>query len=129
MLYSRISTFLLIFIFSYSFSQEANKKSTLIKKIEGITISYVKINNGSDYIFHINNESGNTAIISWDVKIYYSETNSKEIHKEYKSLAFSKEERPLLQISKTDNNKSLFLKSNKKIERIEIHNFEFKADN
>ena len=127
MKYSRIITFIFLFIFTFSFSQNIGKKSTLIKEIEGITISYEKINNNSDCIFHIDNQSGNSAILSWDIKIYYSETDSKEIHKEYESSAFTKEDKSLFADSKSNTKNTQTSIIDRAIVKIEIHNFEFKS--
>ena len=126
MLYSKITTIILLFTFSYSFSQESERKSTIMKQIEGITVSYEKVNHKSDYIFHIDNQSGNSAILSWDAKIYYSETDSKEIHKEYTSIAFTKVDKSLLEESKANYNNKTTIQG-KPILKLEIHNFKFKS--
>ena len=125
MIYTRILIIILFFSFLSTFSQEINKNSTIIKQLEGVTVSYT--NSGSDCIFHINNRSGNPVKLSWDTKVFYSETDSKEIHKEYIIPPYTNEKKSLLRASNVGNNLGFAKGANGTITRIEIHNFDFKG--
>ena len=127
MTYSRILIISLFFSFLTASSQEISEKNTLIKQLEGIKVSYSKVDGGKDYMFHFVNKSANAAMVSWDVKIFYSETDSKEIHKIYKVPAHSKKNKALLGNSNISEEVQLLKTTSQPIIRIEIHNFDFKG--
>ncbi len=119
--------FILVFVFSFlfSFSQELQKNETLVKRLEGVSFSYSKLNDGSDYVFTINNTSGNAVKLVWDVKIFYTELNSEEIHKlqvvSPGDVAKVNATEGLVLQEKNQNQYS----SKKRIKRMEVHNVEF----
>ncbi len=124
----KFSTFIIIVLvlsFSTSFSQELQKNETLVKQLEGVSFSYSKLNDNSDYIFKINNTSGNAVKLEWDVKLFYSETNSIELHKV--QITEPGDASKVSAVGKTlgkSNNQSQY-SSRKGIKRIEIHNVKF----
>lgn len=127
MYHSRLIIIVLLFSFFYSFSQETNQKEVLVKKIEGVMVTYSSVNEDSDYVFNINNESGNAVQLTWDVKIFYSEIDSKEIHKTVKVDPHSKKRVYSLDSPKAQKTLNLEPSTLKKIIRIEVHNFDFKG--
>jgi len=127
MIYSRLITVLFLFIVLTSFSQEKANKEVLVKNIESVKILYSITNNNTDCVFSINNNSGNTIKFTWDVKVFFSEFDSKEIHKEVIVEPGDRVKISSLNGLTTNDESNLQMKGKKTISQIEVHNVDFKG--
>jgi hypothetical protein len=122
---------LLLFVFILStlsaFSQESMQKETIVKKLEGVIVTYSEINGGADYVFNVNNTSGNTVELEWDVKVFFTESDSKELHK---SVVVEPQNKTKIYTLRNLNEQKGQLAqaiNTRKIKKIEVHNLKFKG--
>jgi hypothetical protein len=111
--------FALLIISQLLFSQ--NQKMTLVQNTEGVAVSYY-IYEKSDCFFYIDNSSNNAVQIEFDVKIFFSNNESKEIHKKIQVNPLSKKKESAIKAKK----KPLALtQSSPIIQKVEVHNVKF----
>ncbi|MBN2668437.1 MAG: hypothetical protein JXR60_04330 [Bacteroidales bacterium] len=120
----RLLLFIVLLSFTFSLSAQSKiVKEVVVKQIEGTQVVYSFNENNSDVVFRVNNSSLNAMEISWDVKVFYSETESVMIHK---TAFIDAKENKQITISRELSSDELASKK-KRIQSIEVHNFTYKG--